>query len=41
LQFFTAKGSKGGPIIMTQVCTPATFTEFIKIMLPTLSSFSS
>ena len=30
LQFFTAKGSKGGPIIMTQVCTLPTFTEFLK-----------
>ena len=30
LQFFTAKGSKGGPIIMTQVCTSTTFTEFLK-----------
>ena len=30
LQFFTAKGSKGGPIIMTQVCTLTTFTEFLK-----------
>ena len=38
LQFFTAKGSKGGPIIMTQVCTLTTFTEFLKLPTATLPS---